>query len=375
MSLLNFSDNSNNFKGEKKTLKLLLGIGALVGVIAIGSTLAASINLNGGGPVEFGQGVAQTVACDSDGITLTPYSTFINDSEYSDFYFSSLEVSGVSANCSGVTFKLRAYMNGSSEPLYWPAAPNGDSFEIGFTSSENWRFVSSCMVLNDQETNSSTDNSVLIDWSECAYSTDAALAGQVDRLTLETSVNPNPGYFPLEVGDVGPAGGVIFYVNLNGFNCGTDLLDPDTCYFLEAAPKTWSGGSIDLSGAWCSNEGAISGTLASIGSGRSNTEIIKVGCSGTTIATLISDLSFGGEDDWFIPSEYEAEEFYTQRALFTGSYQLSGGIGNTDPARYLTSTQSMEFSSSDFMYLKWFNGTAEAGYKPGAFSVRPIRAF
>ena len=374
MSLLNFSDNSNNLKGEKKTLKLLFGIGALVGIIAIGSTLAASINLNGGGPVEFGQGVAQTVACDSNGITLTPYSTFSNDSEYSDFYFSSLEVAGVSANCSGVTFKLRAYMNGSSEPLYWPAAPNGDSFEFGFTASENWRFVSSCMVLNDQETSSLTDNSVLIDWSDCVP-VDAALAGQVDRLTLETSVNPNPGYFPLEVGDVGPAGGVIFYANPNGFDCGTDLLDPDTCYFLEAAPKTWSGGSIDLSGAWCSNEGAISGTLDSIGSGRSNTEKIKVGCSGTTIATLISDLSFGGEDDWFIPSENEAKLFYTRSALFTGSYLLSGGIGNTDPARYLTSTQATESSAANFIYLKWFNGDAEAGWKPGAFSVRPIRAF
>ena len=182
MSLLKFSDNSNNFKGEKKTLKLLFGIGALVGVIAIGSTLAASINLNNSGPVEFGQGIAQTVACDSDGITLTPYSTFSNDSEYSDFYFSSLEVSGVSANCSGVTFKLRAYMNGSAEPLLWPSDPDGTSFEFGFTASENWTSVDSCMNLNDQETSSSTDNSVLIDWTGC----DAALAGQVDRITLES---------------------------------------------------------------------------------------------------------------------------------------------------------------------------------------------
>ena len=204
MSLLKFSENSNNFKGEKKTLKLLFGIGALVGVIAIGSTLAASINLNGGGPVEFGQGVAQTVACDSDGITLTPYSTFNNDSEYADFYFSSLEVSGVSANCSGVTFKLRAYMNGSSEPLMWPSDPDGTSFEFGFTASENWTSVNSCMALNDQETSSSTDNSVLIDWTGCVP-IEAALAGQVDRITLESSnsvmatPSPSPSPSPSEV--------------------------------------------------------------------------------------------------------------------------------------------------------------------------------
>jgi hypothetical protein len=369
MSLLNFHDNSSNLKGEKKTLKLLFGIGALVGVIALGSTLAASINLNSNGPVEFGQGIAQTVACDSDGITLTPYSTFNNDSQNSDFYFSSLEVANVSSNCSGVTFKLRAYMNGNNTPLAWPAAPNGDSFEFGFTASEGWRSVDSCMALNNQETGSSSDNSVTIEWGDC----ETTLAGEVDRLTLESSNNPNPGYYPLQVGDVGPAGGVIFYSNINGFDCGIDL--DSTCYFLEAAPKTWSGGGIDLSGAWCENTGGISGTLASIGSGRANTELIKTGCTGTTIATIVSDLSFGGEDDWFIPSENEAAVFYTQRDLFTGSYQLSGDSVNSDPARYLTSTQYAGFPADNFMYLKWFNGVSEAGYKPGAFSVRPIRAF
>jgi hypothetical protein len=131
MSLLNFDSSGHMPKGEKKSLKIFLGLGALVGVVAIGSTLAASINLNSGGPVEFGQGVTQTVACDSDGITLTPYSTFSNDSQYADFYFSSLEVSGVSSDCSGVTFKLRAYMNGDNNPLIWPSDPDSNSFEFG----------------------------------------------------------------------------------------------------------------------------------------------------------------------------------------------------------------------------------------------------
>lgn len=74
-------------------------------------------------------------------------------------------------------------MNGSSEPLLWPSDPDGTSFEFGFTASEGWISVDSCMDLNDQETSSSTDNSVLIDWTGC----DAALAGQVDRITLESS--------------------------------------------------------------------------------------------------------------------------------------------------------------------------------------------
>ncbi|CAB4757057.1 unannotated protein [freshwater metagenome] len=200
MSLLNFNKSEPKRSGEKKSLAILVGIGALVGVIALGSTLAASINLNGGAPVEFGQGVAQTTACDSDGITLTPASTFFNGSyEYygaeSTFYFSSLSVSGVSDNCSGVTFKVRAYMNGNDEPLYWPAAPNEDSFEFGFIVNGDWTSVDSCMRLDNQVTGISNNNSVTIDWTDCVPS-DAAFAGSVDRITIESSVNPNSGVFP-----------------------------------------------------------------------------------------------------------------------------------------------------------------------------------
>jgi hypothetical protein len=48
----------------------MIGIGAIAGVVALSSTLAASINLNDGAPVEFGQGIAQTTAC-SNGETNT----------------------------------------------------------------------------------------------------------------------------------------------------------------------------------------------------------------------------------------------------------------------------------------------------------------
>ena len=56
---------------------MILGIGALTGVIALGSTLAANINLNAGSTVEFGQGITQATACDND-ITVTPLASFIN---------------------------------------------------------------------------------------------------------------------------------------------------------------------------------------------------------------------------------------------------------------------------------------------------------
>jgi len=63
----------------RKKLRMVLGVTALAAVTGLGSTLAANISLNGGGNVEFGQGVATTAACDGD-ITLTPVSTFSNAS-------------------------------------------------------------------------------------------------------------------------------------------------------------------------------------------------------------------------------------------------------------------------------------------------------
>ena len=79
MPSLNFNSSYPSPKGKKKTLPIILGIGALAGVIALGSTLAANINLNTGTPVEFGQGITQTVACSGDSpITITPKSIFLN---------------------------------------------------------------------------------------------------------------------------------------------------------------------------------------------------------------------------------------------------------------------------------------------------------
>ena len=82
---------------SRKKLRVILGIGALAAVTGLGSTLAANISLNGGGNVEFGQGVATTAACDDD-ITLTPVSEFSNTSYAYDeatFTMTAIQVSGI----------------------------------------------------------------------------------------------------------------------------------------------------------------------------------------------------------------------------------------------------------------------------------------
>jgi len=96
MVILNLGGDSENSpaRAPRKKLRVILGIGALAAVTGIGSTLAANISLNGGGNVEFGQGVATTAACD-DSITLTPISEFSNTEEEAAFAMTAIEVSGI----------------------------------------------------------------------------------------------------------------------------------------------------------------------------------------------------------------------------------------------------------------------------------------
>ena len=117
MSLLNFEPSGPIPKGERKSLRIFLGIGALVGVIALGSTLAASINLNDSGPVEFGQGVTQTTACDSQ-VEVIPISSFVNADGGGDFKFSAITLSDLDGTeqtdasdegCVGSSFTIKTY--------------------------------------------------------------------------------------------------------------------------------------------------------------------------------------------------------------------------------------------------------------------------
>jgi hypothetical protein len=103
-------ENSAAPKSRKK-FRVILGIGALAAVTGIGSTLAANISLNGGGNVEFGQGVATTAACDND-ITLTPISTFSNTEEDATFAMTAIQVSGIDLTPEGWDVDNEAWVSG-----------------------------------------------------------------------------------------------------------------------------------------------------------------------------------------------------------------------------------------------------------------------
>jgi len=91
-------------KKSKTKYKAALGVGSVVSLFGIGSTLAANISLNGGGNVEFGQGVATTAACDEDGFSITPVTRY--DNEHSIFRVDYVQVSGLNLTPEGTGYLL-----------------------------------------------------------------------------------------------------------------------------------------------------------------------------------------------------------------------------------------------------------------------------
>ena len=79
MDILNLSTGGGNSPKKSNKFRAFVGVGVIAAAVVLSSTLAANININSG-PVEFGQGVAQTVACSGEeSIIVTPSSTFSNE--------------------------------------------------------------------------------------------------------------------------------------------------------------------------------------------------------------------------------------------------------------------------------------------------------
>jgi hypothetical protein len=162
-------------------------------------------------------------------------------------------------------------------------------------------------------------------------------------------VQGTPGY---AIGNPGPAGGIIFYV------------DADDAYpgwkYLEAAPADISGTKAWASTAYQSTD--ISGTTSAIGSGAANTALILATDADAPAARACADYVSGDYDDWFLPSKDELNAMYTNIRA----------IGGFDSGYYWSSSQY----STDFSWGQNFsNGNPYYHHKSGPGSVRAVRAF
>lgn len=159
-----------------------------------------------------------------------------------------------------------------------------------------------------------------------------------------------------DVGDTGPAGGTIFYVDANNDFSWT---------YLEAAPAStewtddvWSSSTVSY----------INGTLDTLGSGSDNTGIVApwLNNDGQTLraAQNCYNLVSGGSSDWFLPSEAELDLIYTN---------LRGaGLGGFSADLYWSSTENNNAMATR---VSFSNGISTGASKTGSNSVRAIRSF
>ncbi|HTM23858.1 MAG TPA: beta-L-arabinofuranosidase domain-containing protein [Vicinamibacterales bacterium] len=128
------------------------------------------------------------------------------------------------------------------------------------------------------------------------------------------------------VGDVGPAGGWIFYVNPNHA--------ADGWRYLEAAPVDQSAGA-----KWgCFRTPLNGATGTAVGTGTQNTADILAGCATPgTAAELCAHYSLNGVRGWFLPSRDELLLMY-RNLRATGAVDF-GDAGVADNFTYWASSQ------------------------------------
>ena len=177
--ILDFDSAGKKARAPKnvKSVKGLLAVAGFAAIAVLGSTLAANISLNSGS-LEFGQGVAVTSACDSDGITATPKAVFSNVTGGGSFNFASVSFSGISTSCANKLFTLNAYGDTSATPL--------NIATVGATSYSVATFMFSATLPGSSyiSTGSYTSST-----AEIGFRGTQATSGAVYKITLQSSDN------------------------------------------------------------------------------------------------------------------------------------------------------------------------------------------
>jgi hypothetical protein len=189
------------------------------------------------------------------------------------------------------------------------------------------------------------------------------------------------------VGDIGPGGGVVFYVTaptesqtaVSGITSGG--------IYLEAAPVGWANGiSVQASETagntyldpvvnWCNNTNSTTGaTQTAIGQGAQNTSNISSNCS-SGAGKMAADLTLNGKSDWYLPSRLEFLEMSNQYNLIGLNYGIADCFNKTC---YWVSTEQAATSTLIYSFTNVptnFSSYSKAISATVKIRVRPIRAF
>lgn len=161
-----------------------------------------------------------------------------------------------------------------------------------------------------------------------------------------------------KVGDTGPGGGTIFFVDYNDIYPTFNYLEaaPTSC---ESASKTWSSANTDVTAArgWAAR---------AVGAGQANTAAIKAvftaDDSTNNAAYFATSCSAGGKSDWFLGSLGEMKLMYDNLL----------GVGGFVESLYWSST---EYATNYAWAQYFYDGTQTTNFKNFTGYVRPVRAF
>jgi len=160
--------------------------------------------------------------------------------------------------------------------------------------------------------------------------------------------------FDYKVGDLGPAGGYIFYVDTE------DRFEGFT--YLEAAPSDLATTYI-----WSDVTDSFVGTERGLGKGEANTlAIIAQSPEADTAAKACANLAVGDFDDYFLPSTSELNKMYRNLRM----EDLGGFADNL----YWSSSEVEDYSGNAW-YQDFGGGNQNFPNKDFTFYVRCARAF
>jgi hypothetical protein len=205
-----------------------------------------------------------------------------------------------------------------------------------------------------------------------------------------------------EVGDTGPSGGIVFYVEASGGTfTSTGSACGSACKYLEAAPSGWIVAStpagqtncitagtstLDPRCAWSGNISIEIGSAAqgtAIGTGYANTSAIIAQTNGGSTAGKAATVSRayqgGGKTDWFLPSQLELNQLcrYAWNLTVNNAATTCTGVTGTIRTGFslIDYWSSSEYNASDARYHYFTSGGQANYYKSYVLYVRPVRAF
>jgi hypothetical protein len=191
---LNFESPENKLKKKNNSkYKAALGVGSAVSLLGIGSTLAANITLSDDNTVEFGQGVVRTAACDQDGFTLTPYTSF--DNEHSIFRVDYVQVSGVNLTPEGTGWDDPDHQSAYADQTAAKLAHPGQYYD-----GTDWKNTCDGVVLDFKAYTSDptyapyTDDAYYVDPTNTSLTSPVGWSQDFNYQSSELSYVENPGF-------------------------------------------------------------------------------------------------------------------------------------------------------------------------------------